>query len=148
MSLHASPTISPSLACTNAHPHPTTHALSPLSLSLPSPLSRYTVSGEKIHSSALVLVAKGTKKNTKHVFAIKSYKIARTDDRHRRLLDKEVLALKTVDHPNICRLFETYEDRFDVHLVYVICGSLGTLRSLHHHIPPPVCGTLLVYEDV
>ena len=64
-------------------------------------------------------MATGAKKNTGHVFAIKTYKIARTDEQHRRLLDKEVLALKTVDHPNICRLFETYEDRFDVHLVYV-----------------------------
>jgi len=39
------------------------------------------------------------------------------------LLRRELEALQTVDHPNVIRLYETYEDRKYIHLVMELCSG-------------------------
>lgn len=53
-------------------------------------------------------------------FAIKS--IAKKKiSKHRLLLKRELQILSVVDHPNIIRLYETYEDELYLHLVMELC---------------------------
>ena len=83
--------------------------------------TEYNLDAKPLYFKAPIKVARCRKKNTGQLFACKTYNVERVAGDKRRLLDAEVDALKVVDHPNICRLFETFEDRFDVHLVMSIC---------------------------
>jgi len=60
-------------------------------------------------------VRKAKDKDTEEVRAIKT--ISRDKIKNYKRFINEVNVLKTLDHPNIIKLFEVYEDKTDVHLV-------------------------------
>ena len=53
-------------------------------------------------------------------FAIKSIKKQKIS-KHRQILKRELEILTIVDHPNIIKLYETYEDELYLHLVMELC---------------------------
>ena len=66
-------------------------------------------------------VIKAKKKGSKIVRAIK--KIPRTKVKHPERFRREIDIMKTLDHPNIIKLFETYEDQRYIYLVMELCDG-------------------------
>lgn len=60
------------------------------------------------------------KSNTQSKFAIKSI-VKRDLNKHKQILKRELEIMTILDHPNIIRLFETYEDELYLHLVLELC---------------------------
>jgi calcium-dependent protein kinase len=65
------------------------------------------------------VVFKAKDKTTKEEVAIK--RIAREKIRNYQRFLNEITALKTLDHPNVIKLFEIFEDEDDVYLVQELC---------------------------
>jgi calcium-dependent protein kinase len=77
---------------------------------------------ERLGEGAFGIVRKATNKKTKHPVAIKSM--------NKSLLQKTILSFQneieiqmSLDHPNIVRLFETFEDNKYVYIVLEICSG-------------------------
>ena len=72
--------------------------------------------------------------NRKEEVAIKSIPVAKINSLSELKIELEVL--RTADHPNIVRLFETYEDSNYVHIVMELCtgGDLMTRFYQQTHI--------------
>ncbi len=67
------------------------------------------------------------KKDPKRKFAVKS--IFKDRIAHKMyVITREIEILKTLDHPNIIKLFETYQDKLHFHIVMEYCGG-GELIS-------------------
>lgn len=66
-------------------------------------------------------VFKGTEKKTKEVRAIK--KIAKAKIKNPQRFFNEITALKTLDHPNVIKLYESFEDEENVYLVQEFCDG-------------------------
>lgn len=78
----------------------------------------YTLDSE-LGKGTYGIVYKGIHKLTGDVRAVKQ--IARSKIKKYERFINEVTALKTLDHPNIIKLFEVYEDEENVYLVQEMC---------------------------
>lgn len=78
----------------------------------------YDLDGE-LGKGTYGVVYKGIHKLTGEIRAIKQ--IARSKIKKYERFLNEVTALKTLDHPNIIKLFEIYQDETDVYLVQELC---------------------------
>ena len=65
------------------------------------------------------VVRTGTHRETKQVVAIKTIPKAKVS--RPETLRREISILKQVNHPNIIKLFEVYEDSRNLHLVTELC---------------------------
>lgn len=76
--------------------------------------------------------------NPAKLYAIKSIpkKIFEKKDKVKYLIG-ELEALQTLDHPNIIRLYQSFEDNHNLHLVTEFCsgGKLSDLISAHFRLP-------------
>jgi len=79
----------------------------------------YTVEAAKIGQGSYGSVTKGTNKSTGVVRAIKTISKAQVKniDRFRQ----EISIMKQLDHPNVIKLFETFEDHRNIYLVMELC---------------------------
>ncbi len=67
---------------------------------------------------------KGTHRITKNVYAIKTFDLCKIKDSYQVGLDSlynEINSLKMLDHPNVIKLHETFEDANKLHLVLELC---------------------------
>lgn len=81
----------------------------------------YDFSEQPIGEGAFGEVYKGTEKKTKEIRAIK--KIPKTKIKNPQRFFNEIIALKTLDHPNVIKLYESFEDENDVYLVQEFCDG-------------------------
>lgn len=79
-----------------------------------------------LSAGATSSVWKGFQKDQKQAFAIKSIK--KSCFRGQSWND-EVATLKKIDHPNLCRLFDTFEDKKQLFLVFEYCKG-GDLTAI------------------
>jgi calcium-dependent protein kinase len=79
----------------------------------------YDMNTEKIGEGSYGYVCKAVDKNTKHVRAIKS--ISKAQMKNPERFKQEIEIMKTMTHPNIIRLFETFEDHRQIYLVMELC---------------------------
>eukprot|EP00427_Karlodinium_veneficum_P025083 CAMPEP_0169112074 /NCGR_PEP_ID=MMETSP1015-20121227/27431_1 /TAXON_ID=342587 /ORGANISM="Karlodinium micrum, Strain CCMP2283" /LENGTH=531 /DNA_ID=CAMNT_0009174067 /DNA_START=52 /DNA_END=1647 /DNA_ORIENTATION=+ len=79
----------------------------------------YTVDKEPLGIGAFGSVCKGKHKKTRANHAIKAISKSRTKDVGK--VKQEISIMKTLDHPNIIKLFETFEDRRNIYLVMELC---------------------------
>eukprot|EP00386_Alphamonas_edax_P013436 GDKI01041499.1.p1 GENE.GDKI01041499.1~~GDKI01041499.1.p1 ORF type:complete len:517 (+),score=140.52 GDKI01041499.1:243-1793(+) len=79
----------------------------------------YDVESKKLGQGTYGSVSKGTNKSTRQVRAIKtiSKEKVKNIDRFRQ----EIAIMKLLDHPNIIKLFETFEDHRNIYLVMELC---------------------------
>jgi calcium-dependent protein kinase len=79
----------------------------------------YQVDDKILGEGTYGVVFKATDKVSSETVAIK--RIPREKIRNYQRFLNEITALKTLDHPNIIKLFEIYEDEEDVYLVQELC---------------------------
>jgi len=74
---------------------------------------------EKLGEGSYGSVSKAEHKETGKIRAVKTISKAQTTDPNK--LSAEIAVMKMMDHPNICKLFETFEDARNVYLVMELC---------------------------
>jgi len=85
------------------------------------PKDKYNMSASTVGSGAFGTVRLGTHKKTGKVCAIKTIKKAAIPNMDAFL--NEVELNTSMDHPNITRLYETFEDHLQVYLVMEVCSG-------------------------
>jgi calcium-dependent protein kinase len=85
----------------------------------------YKVAESTIGKGSYGAVRTATVKATKAVRAVKSVFKASVKE---TILKQEVEILKLVDHPNVVKLYEVFEDRDYLHLVFELCSG-GSFRD-------------------
>mmetsp|Transcript_84367 Transcript_84367/g.243507 ORF Transcript_84367/g.243507 Transcript_84367/m.243507 type:complete len:542 (+) Transcript_84367:78-1703(+) len=94
----------------------------------------YGMDSGKLGEGSFGYVCKATSRETGVVRAVKVMSKSRTRDTRKRYR-QEAAIMKLTDHPNIIKLFETFEDKQNLHLVLELCmgGDLHTrLQSMRH----------------
>ncbi|CAI2364292.1 unnamed protein product [Moneuplotes crassus] len=81
----------------------------------------YDIEDKILGEGSFGVVRRGADKDTGEIRAIKSIKKSRIRSKTRLL--NELSTLKTLDHPNIVKLFEVYEDSESIHLVMEYCSG-------------------------
>ena len=81
----------------------------------------YDFSDPPIGQGAFGEVFKGVETKTKETRAIK--KILKAKIKNPQRFFNEVTALKTLDHPNVIKLYELFEDEDSVYLVQEFCDG-------------------------
>lgn len=79
----------------------------------------YTVESSKIGQGSYGSVTRGTNKSTGQVRAIKT--ISKSQVKNIERFRQEISIMKHMDHPNIIKLFETFEDNRNIYLVMELC---------------------------
>ena len=83
--------------------------------------AHYDFSEPPIGQGAFGEVYKGVENKTKEIRAIK--KIAKAKIKNPQRFFNEIMALKTLDHPNVIKLYESFEDKENVYLVQEFCDG-------------------------
>lgn len=87
----------------------------------------YEFHGSELGAGAFGTVRKATHRTTGVTRAVKTIRKSMTPspttERQQRLLDMEIAIMKRLDHPNIVRLFDTYDDVHFVHFVMDLCNG-------------------------
>jgi len=81
--------------------------------------SMYTLQSSKIGEGTYGSVAIGTHNSTKAQRAIKT--MSKANMKHVVRFQQEIAIMKSMDHPNIIKLFETFEDRKHIYLAMELC---------------------------
>lgn len=79
----------------------------------------YTLQSSKIGEGTYGSVAIGTHNSTKAQRAIKT--MSKANMKHVVRFQQEIAIMKSMDHPNIIKLFETFEDRKHIYLAMELC---------------------------
>jgi len=81
------------------------------------PIEDYYEMGKEIGRGGFSIVVEGTSKKTGEKFAIKCIKKTMVEGDNIKLLRREIHIMKKVDHPNVLKLFEVFEDDDEFFLV-------------------------------
>eukprot|EP01087_Luapelamoeba_hula_P012824 TRINITY_DN361_c0_g1_i1.p1 TRINITY_DN361_c0_g1~~TRINITY_DN361_c0_g1_i1.p1 ORF type:complete len:351 (-),score=82.96 TRINITY_DN361_c0_g1_i1:244-1296(-) len=81
------------------------------------PLEDYYALGDEIGKGGFSIVYSATRKKDKEEFAVKCIKKEMVEGEDIKLLRREVQIMKRLDHPNILKLYEVYEDDVQFFLV-------------------------------
>ncbi|CAK0828672.1 unnamed protein product [Prorocentrum cordatum] len=81
----------------------------------------YDMESKKLGEGSYGSVSKGVHKSTAVVRAVKT--IAKTKVKHIERFKKEIAIMKIMDHPNIIKLFETFEDHHNIYLAMELCSG-------------------------
>jgi len=81
------------------------------------PIEDFYELGKEIGRGGFSVVIEGTDKATNKNYAIKCIKKATVEGEDIKLLRREIKIMKKVDHPNILKLFEVFEDEDEFFLV-------------------------------
>lgn len=92
------------------------------------PISALYATKDKLGQGSYACVYRAFNKSTEKQHAIKVINKRNCRDINRVLL--EIAAMKTLDHPNILRIFETFEDDNNIYLVLEMCLGSDLYDSL------------------
>lgn len=81
----------------------------------------YKVDEQILGEGAFGKVQRCIHKVTKEIRAVKILNKAQMDEKEKVRLKYEIDILKNLDHPNIVRLFEVFEDKTSIYLVTELC---------------------------
>lgn len=81
----------------------------------------YDVEKKQLGAGTYGVVSKAMHKRTNAPRAIKSISLSHMQGSAKKRLTTEIQIMKYVDHPNIIKLFEVYEDAKQLHLVMELC---------------------------
>lgn len=79
----------------------------------------YSVDKKKLGEGSYGSVCKATNKSTGLVRAVKT--IAKGHMKNIERFHQEIAIMKMMDHPNICKLFESFEDHRNIYLILELC---------------------------
>jgi calcium-dependent protein kinase len=84
--------------------------------------AEYNIERKTIGTGTYGMVAKGVHKITRAVRAVKTIQKTRLKGQNKvQQFRQEIQIMKEMDHPNILKLYETYEDRNNIYLVLELC---------------------------
>ena len=72
-------------------------------------------------SGGFATVRKAVNRITKNSFAIKTIDLCKIRPEQLHLLRDEIEIMKMLDHPNVIKLYETFEEESKLHLVLELC---------------------------
>jgi calcium-dependent protein kinase len=75
----------------------------------------------EIGASSTGVVCKAIRKADEEAFALKVIHLNKIDEENREQLRSEIAILKSLDHPNIVKLFETYEHDNVLYMIMELC---------------------------
>jgi calcium-dependent protein kinase len=81
----------------------------------------YNMERKQIGEGSYGSVSKGLHKSTGVTRAIKT--IAKAKMKHVERFQREIAIMKIMDHPNIIKLFETFEDHHNIYLAMELCSG-------------------------
>eukprot|EP00933_Yihiella_yeosuensis_P082330 TRINITY_DN9617_c0_g2_i1.p1 TRINITY_DN9617_c0_g2~~TRINITY_DN9617_c0_g2_i1.p1 ORF type:complete len:508 (+),score=149.82 TRINITY_DN9617_c0_g2_i1:95-1618(+) len=81
----------------------------------------YDIDKKKLGEGSYGSVSKATNKSTKAVRAVKT--ISKSQMKNIERFKQEIAIMKLMDHPNIIKLFETFEDHRNIYLVMELCSG-------------------------
>ncbi|KAK8813221.1 hypothetical protein WA158_002813 [Blastocystis sp. Blastoise] len=81
----------------------------------------YMLDSQELGSGVTGSVRCGTSKVTKQKYAIKMIRTKHMSEENKQLLKNEINILQQLDHPNIVKLYETYESADELYLVMELC---------------------------
>jgi calcium-dependent protein kinase len=81
----------------------------------------YDIEKKKLGEGSYGSVCKGKNKDTKNVRAIKT--ISKAQMKNPERFKQEIAIMKMMDHPNIIKLFESFEDHRNIYLVMELCAG-------------------------
>jgi len=88
----------------------------------------YIICEGELGSAAMGCVVRSCiKKKNQQTFALKSFdmrEVSQDQKKVRKMLNDECILLRSLDHPNIIRPFQTYETKTEFHLVMELCTGL------------------------
>ncbi len=83
---------------------------------------RYEIYGV-LGEGGFATVRKAVHRTTNHSFAIKTIDLCNVGPEQRHLLREEVEIMKMLDHPNVIKLYETFEEEDKLHLILERCDG-------------------------
>ena len=84
---------------------------------------QYQLESKKLGQGTYGSVCRGVHRITKQIRAIKSISKSSTQVKNLERFKQEIAIMKFVDHPNIVKLYETYEDHRNIYLVMELCSG-------------------------
>jgi len=81
----------------------------------------YNLDKKKLGEGSYGSVSKAENKSTKAVRAVKT--ISKSQMKNLERFKQEIAIMKMMDHPNIIKLFETFEDHRNIYLVMELCSG-------------------------
>jgi len=81
----------------------------------------YDMDKKKLGEGSYGSVSKATNKSTKAIRAVKT--ISKIQMKNLERFKQEIAIMKMMDHPNIIKLFETFEDHRNIYLVMELCSG-------------------------
>lgn len=81
----------------------------------------YDMDKKKLGEGSYGSVSKATNKSTKAIRAVKT--ISKSQMKNLERFKQEIAIMKMMDHPNIIKLFETFEDHRNIYLVMELCSG-------------------------
>jgi calcium-dependent protein kinase len=87
----------------------------------PGSITDFYVLDKKLGEGTYGTVCKGVNKSTNQIRAIKSIAKTSMQDKNLKRFQQEIRIMKSLDHPNIVKLFETFEDGRNIYLVMELC---------------------------
>eukprot|EP00933_Yihiella_yeosuensis_P082329 TRINITY_DN9617_c0_g1_i1.p1 TRINITY_DN9617_c0_g1~~TRINITY_DN9617_c0_g1_i1.p1 ORF type:complete len:508 (+),score=127.39 TRINITY_DN9617_c0_g1_i1:41-1564(+) len=82
---------------------------------------QYDLDKKKLGEGSYGSVSKATNKSTKAIRAVKT--ISKGQMKNIERFKQEIAIMKMMDHPNIIKLFETFEDHRNIYLVMELCSG-------------------------
>jgi serine/threonine protein kinase len=92
------------------------------------PIEEFYELGREIGRGGFSVVVEGTCKKTSEKFAIKCIKKTMVEGEDIKLLRREIKIMKRVNHPNILKLFEVFEDDEEFFFGYGACIRKRIIR--------------------
>jgi len=84
---------------------------------------QYQLESKKLGQGTYGSVCRGVHRITKQIRAIKSISKSSSQVKNLERFKQEIAIMKFVDHPNIVKLYETYEDHRNIYLVMELCSG-------------------------
>ena len=89
-------------------------------------------------------VAKVRSKNNSRIYALKKYNTQNLNEEEKKEFKKEVIFSKKLDHPNVCKFLESFEE--DGNNYYVM--KLFNNKDLYHYLSGYIRLNILISEDI
>lgn len=94
----------------------------------------YFFFGKKLGEGASAIVRPARNLKTGKIFAIKTYNKLKLADNKKETVYRECRILKKIDHKNVIKLYEMFENRRNIHLVMEYGGDIDLKAKLDYQI--------------
>jgi len=106
----------------------------------------YDVKKKKLGEGSYGSVCRAKHKDTKQTRAVKT--IAKAQMKNIERFKQEVAIMKMMDHPNIIKLYETFEDQKNIYLVMEVCNGGELFDKIIEEGHFNECNAAIIMQDI